>query len=106
MNPFLRKWYAWQKQTPPFEAYFAGEKRAPTYALELELDHIRSGVRSLVADFTSDKTFDFDARIAAEQVSLDAVAVRLSESNDDVTRLVAWVAGTRDLLAEFRRYLG
>jgi len=109
MHPFFTAWQAWRRSSPPFDAYRSGSRKAATYDAELQLDHVRGSVVTLIGARLSGRDFDFDTRIQDELANLqllEYVLQQLGDSGVETGALQSWSAETRALLIRFREYIG
>lgn len=76
-HTFARVWFTWRRMVAPVERFRNGERSAPTYDLECELDHIVSSVYALGSAVTAGATWDFATQASRRIVDLDRVASKL-----------------------------
>jgi len=74
---FARAWFMWRRMAAPVERFRNGERLAPSYDLECELDHVVSSVYALGSAFSAGAQWDFAAKASRRIADLDDVAAKL-----------------------------
>lgn len=98
---FARAWFAWRRMVAPVARFRNGNRAAPTYDLECELDHVVSSVHALGSAFTAGTEWDFAAQASRRLADLDDVASKLDATAlGGVSRAEwdAYVSATRAVL--------
>ncbi len=74
---FIRAWRAWLHSDAPSENFRLRRANAPTYGVELDLDHLHSRLYSLGSAVIEGKSWDY-AKFAAEELAdLDRIVLEL-----------------------------
>ena len=100
---FIRAWRTWLQSQVPSENFQRGRTNAPTYNIELELDHLHSRLHSLGSAFIEGKSWDYAKLASDELADLDRIVLDLEgcsvpEGEKDFFR--NYVSLARSLLAE------
>jgi hypothetical protein len=98
---FIRAWYDWQRVAVPVEAFRQGHSGAPTYQLELDLDHLRSSVYSIGTEFVAGTQWSWTALAGKllrnlDSAELEANRLELTHQNAEPYRV--FTRATRRLL--------
>ena len=106
-DTFLLAWKAWRQQEAPFPGYRSGHRSGPGYAVEADLDHVRTSVTGLVNGYFDGQEWNYEGRAQEELANLQLAELAIEALPSDVrARLEGWVTETRALLMEFRTELG
>jgi len=100
---FIRAWRTWLHSAVPSENFHRGRANAPTYRVELDLDHLHSRLYSLGSAVIAGKSWDYAKLVAEELADLDRIgsdleACTVPEEEKDVFR--SYVLLARSVLAE------
>ena len=89
----------------PFPHFLAGESQAPTYGVELDLDHARSYLAGMFEEFAAGNPhFRFAERIEEDREELRRLAAELADCHapeDAAAPLRGYIATTNRLLDAF-----
>ena len=102
---FIRARYDWIRLSVPAQNFYLKCAQAPTYGVELNLDHLRSHVHSLSGSILEGKEQDFfklasDALEELNDVSLELEGCDVSEEEKEELR--KYIAATQSLLEEIK----
>jgi hypothetical protein len=105
---FVRIWRAWRRTAAPTQNFRLGHSHAPTYVIELELDHLVSSVNATVDAFMEGKSWDLGVRAADDLEALHTIEADLQRclaSGPERHSLEIFVMSTRRVLHAFLRWL-
>ena len=78
-SDFLRAWRVWIRSDRPIENSRLRRGEAPSYALEVELDHLLSGVHTIGGYALSGRHVNFRELVLPELQQLDALELELAD---------------------------
>lgn len=80
---FIKAWRTWRRMPLPTRNARLGRCNAPTYAIELELDHLVSYVHATVDAFMGGKTRDHRVHVGDYLETLHTIETDLADSPAD-----------------------
>jgi hypothetical protein len=72
-----RQIHSWRRLAPPVDRFRSGQRGAPTFELELMIDHIKTGVDSLLDGWLAGHAWDYTFLANSEIEAINQAAVVL-----------------------------
>lgn len=103
---FLKAWTTWYRTPRPVSNFRSGQRSAPSYGLECELDHSATWVAGLAQDMIAGSVREnvFE-RIEEESADLERLLLQVDScavSEETKQDFRGYIAQTRALLAQIR----
>lgn len=102
---FSRSWYEWIRLVVPTKNFRLNRRNAPTYGLELDLDHLRSNVYSLGSGVISESKADFARLAANELIELNQILLQVEDCDideEEKDKFRKYISATQLLLLEIQ----
>ena len=102
---FIRAWRAWSHSHLPSENSRLGRAAAPTYGVELDLDHVHSRLYSLGSAAIEGKGWDYEKLAAEGLADLGRIGVELeacSVAEGEKESFRSYISAARSLLEEMK----
>jgi hypothetical protein len=104
-SAFIRAWRAWLHSAVPSENFRLSRAHAPTYGVELGLDHLHSRLHSLGGAVIEGERLDYEKLAAEEFADLDRVELELEGCNvpeGEKERFRSYITAAWSLLSEMK----
>ena len=102
---FIRAWHAWRHSNAPSENFRVRRANAPTYGVELDLDHLNSRLYSLGSAVIEGKGWGYskfadEALADLDRIGLELEGCHVPEGEKEAFR--SYVSVARSLLKEMK----
>jgi hypothetical protein len=105
-SQLVRAYHRWRQINGPLRHLASGQRHAPTYDVENDLDHLHSSLCTQMDELMTAAQWSHRSSAGESLAVLAHIEQELNgvEASEDVKRpLLAYVAATRELLAELER---